>query len=382
MAVTLNCAAMGSGNAASIKTLHKFTGHPDGADPVGPLINVGWMLYGTTKLGGKSRRGSVFKTDLATNTTAVIYSFRKQDDGHYPVAGLINVNGSLFGVTTKGGTSDCGTIFKIDPTTATETDVFDFDGEDGIFPYASLTKVGGTLYGTASEGGTGNAQGTVFKFDPTTGVLVVLHSFQGYADGILPYSKLIKVGGSLFGTTYGGGGAGGVCNAFGCGTIFKVDLSTGTEEIVYSFKGSNDSSFPTTGMIYLSGLLYGTSYGGGTNGNGTVFQFNPVTGAERVVYSFNGGADGEYPIAALTDVGDTLFGTTIGGGADNVGTIFQLNPETGAESVVDSFKGPDQREPYGALIKVGNHLYGTTSGQAAGKSRSKAGSVFKLKLQP
>jgi len=60
--------------------------------------------------------------------------------------------------------------------------------------------------------------------------------------------------------------------------------------------------------------LYGTTEFGGTYDNGTVFSVNPNTGAETVLHSFGSGADGEYPIASLIDVKGTLYGTTEEGG--------------------------------------------------------------------
>jgi uncharacterized repeat protein (TIGR03803 family) len=102
---------------------------------------------------------------------------------------------------------------------------------------ASLLNVQGTFYGTTFNGdGTGcggSGCGTVFAFDPKTHVEAVLHAFAGGADGAFPLTTLIDVNGTLYGTTYNGGGTG--CDGSGCGTVFAVSRTTGAETIVYAF---------------------------------------------------------------------------------------------------------------------------------------------------
>ena len=108
--------------------------------------------------------------------------------------------------------------------------------------------------------------------------------------------------------------------------MFSVDLNTGVETVLYSFckMGCADGAEPFGGLIDVKGTLYGTTSGGGANGRGTVFSFDPSTGAEKVLYSFIGGADGAYPQGGLIDVSGTLYGTTTMGGAYSKGTVFAL----------------------------------------------------------
>ena len=101
--------------------------------------------------------------DAWAATESVIYSFQGQPDGWYPTAGLVDVNGMLYGTTARGGSSGCnglgcGTIFSVDPSTGAETVVYSFCSRrkcaDGASPNASLTDVNGVLYGTTRSGGT------------------------------------------------------------------------------------------------------------------------------------------------------------------------------------------------------------------------------------
>jgi hypothetical protein len=131
--------------------------------------------------------------------------------------------------------------------------------------------VGGVLYGTTDSG--------AFYSVTTAGAENTLHNFDGGSDGANPYSGLINVGGLLYGTTDTGGGSG--CNGEGCGTVYSI-TTAGAEAIVYAFKGGNDGIGPQAGLLDVGGTLYGTTVGGGgqvdcfAGGScGTVFKVKP-----------------------------------------------------------------------------------------------------------
>jgi uncharacterized repeat protein (TIGR03803 family) len=185
-----------------------------------------------------------------------------------------------------------------------------------------LLLAGGQLYGTTSAGGT-SGYGTVFKLDPATGTQTVLYTFKGEADGGSPYSSLIRdPGGNLYGTTYVGG-------AHAYGTVFKL-TKTGKERVLYSFKGAADGANPAAGLVRdQAGNLYGTTYQGGTFWDGIVFKLDP-TGKETVPHSF-ASTDGAFPESVLIqDTKGDLYGTTPYGGATHYlagdGIVFKVTP--------------------------------------------------------
>jgi uncharacterized repeat protein (TIGR03803 family) len=318
--------------------LYSFTGSSDGASPDAGLIrDAAGNLYGTTERGGKCRRfvagcGTVFKLDT-TGKETVLHRFRGAD-GATPIAGLIRDSaGNFYGTTLLGGGTGCvrpgcGTVFILD-TTGKETVLYSFTGTggDGAFPHAGLIRAAaGNFYGTTSGGGdlTCNAPfgcGVVFKLD-TTGKETVLYSFTGSPDGASPDAGLIRdSAGNFYSTTSGGGGA------FGKGTVFKLD-TTGNETVLHSFTGTGgDGALPSAGLIRDTvGNLYGTTTSGGASDYGTVFKLD-TSGNETVLYSFTGGADGATPTAGLIrDSAGNLYGTTFGGGAFGYGTVFKLTP--------------------------------------------------------
>ena len=131
----------------------------------------------------------------------MLYSFgTNPNDGEYPAAALINVQGSLYGTTPSGG-DDSGTVFSI-TTDGFEKVVHSFaqSGSDGSGPAAALTNVKGALYGTTQAGGVNNV-GTVFKLTKG-GKETVVHSFAK-GGGVDPVAGVIAVNGTLYGTTYG-----------------------------------------------------------------------------------------------------------------------------------------------------------------------------------
>jgi uncharacterized repeat protein (TIGR03803 family) len=150
---------------------------------------------------------------------------------------------------------------------------------DGYFLVASVIDVNGTLYGTTLVGGGNGCDsygcGTVFALDPSSGALTVLHTFAGQSgDGATPAGGLINVNGTLYGTTEEGGGNNYCPNSSydGCGTVFSIDPTSGTEKVVHSFKDNNqDGQNPLAGLIEVKGKLYGTIEYGGAYGYGTVF---------------------------------------------------------------------------------------------------------------
>ena len=171
---------------------------------------------------------------------------------------------------------------------------------------------------------------------------VSLYSFTGTSgDGYYPYAGLIRdSAGNLYGTTYQGG-------AHGVGTVFELVNSSGSysEQVLYSFTGtSGDGAYPYGGLVRDSaGNLYGTTEQGGIGGQGTVFELVNSSGSytEQVLYSFaDNGSDGYDPIAGLVwDSAGNLYGTTGSGGAQNVGTVFELVNSSGSytEQVLYSF---------------------------------------------
>jgi len=353
-------------------------GSPNGGQPSGLVQGSDGNFYGTTETGGQDNlgfgtdSGSVFKIS-ANGALTTLYSFTGTNDGAYPFAALVQGrDGNFYGTTYGGGTNNLGTVFKISVNGAL-TSLYSFTGtNDGANPYAGLVQGrDGNFYGTTYGGGTNNL-GTVFKIS-TNGVLTSLYSFTGTNDGANPYSVLVQGSdGNFYGTTHGGG-------TNNLGTVFKISTN-GALASLYSFTGGNDGAFPNAELAQGNdGNFYGTTYGGGTNNLGTVFKIS-ANGVLVSLYSFIGANDGANPEAGLVQGRDgNFYGTTTTGGTNNLSTLFKISTN-GTLTSLCSFQGGYYGEkPYAALVqgRDGN-FYGTTTGGYT----SGYGNIFRLTLVP
>ncbi len=204
-----------------------------------------------------------------------------------------NSPGIFFGTTENGGQFKFGTVFELFRQTngVWELSVehnFTLSSTDVAYPDASLIfDSTGNLYGTGSYGGLSGGGG-VFELTVNQGgtSYTVLHFFNDVAgsDGYNSQSPLmLDASGNLRGTTSNGGS--GSCEqvgvVIGCGAIFELTFLAGnswTESMLYSFNFTSDGNPEGSyGGLFsgANGNLYGTTFGGGTAGVGTVFAFRP-----------------------------------------------------------------------------------------------------------
>jgi uncharacterized repeat protein (TIGR03803 family) len=365
-------AAQANQRAATLKTLYQFPGGGDGLEPWSGLVDVGGTLYGTTFQGGAYGRGSVFKINPKTGAEALVYSFKGGGDASEPQAGPLAAGGLLYGTSNIGGVNGYGTVYSVNPATGAEKVLFSFTPAMGGGSGSSLVQAGGYLYGTTYGGGTGLGYGTVFKVNIATGVGTVLYSFTGGADGASPQYGVAYAKGILYGTATEGG-------PNGSGTLFAVNAVTGAERTLFSFDGGGHGGDPNGGVIDVNGVLYGTASYGGRQGNGVVFAYTLSTGKESIVYNFTNGADGGEPLASLIDVKGTLFGTTATGGANGYGTVFSLDAATGVATTLYAFQGgANGQQSEAPVLDVDNVLYGTDLGSFSALNYH--GTVFKIAL--
>jgi uncharacterized repeat protein (TIGR03803 family) len=287
----------GPGQAWTETILHIFAGGKDGEYPMSGVISNGHnTLYGTTFSGGKYLAGTVFRLSPpkpgGTWTESILYTFTGGVDGGSPAGLVMDSTGALYGTTSSGGQYKHGTVFKVTPPAGggpwTESVIYSFTGgSDGSAPQAGLIfDAEGSLYGTTLQGGSGLCYtenlltycGTVFKLAPPTAqgeawTETVLYNFLAGSDGALPQSSLIfDSTGSLYGTAESG--------IYGGGTIFQLTPPSTpggawTEQILHSFGGSNDGDLPEGGLLQVGPNFYGTTFGGGLKGPGTVYEMTP-----------------------------------------------------------------------------------------------------------
>ncbi len=310
---------------AGVKTvLYSFAGGPgDGQYPASGLeLGSDGAFYATTTAGGTFGVGTFFKITLAGVET-MLYSFGETGSGANPQGLTLLADGNFYGTTASGGANNLGTVFKMTPA-GEQTVLYSFTAApDGQTPPAGLSSNSdGYLYGVTYRGGTDNF-GTIFRIAPDGTGYATLHSFAGgAADGAYPGTKLRNV---ADGTLYGSTGSGG---ADGLGTIFRYDPISGVASVLHSFAGApDDGDYPSSRLrVGNDGNLYGVTFNGGYFDLGTFFRITPAGGL-TVLHSFAGGTDGQSPNSSLlvTSDGD-FYGTTVTGGPTNNGTIYKITP--------------------------------------------------------
>jgi uncharacterized repeat protein (TIGR03803 family) len=206
-------------------------------------------------------------------------------------------------------------------------------------------------------------------------VLYNFCSVASCADGSTPESGLVSdAAGNLYGTTYFGG-------ANNVGTVFKLSPKRGALNVLHSFLASSQDGAQPSGELAIdaSGNLYGTTVTGGANGSGTVFEISQS--AETILHNFGGtSSDGLYPAGGLTmDAAGNLYGTSpYGGKGYGSGTVFTVSAQ-GTYSVLYAFLGsPDALRPVAPVfVDQAGNLYGTTAyGGTYGE-----GAVYKVSPQ-
>lgn len=300
-----------------------------------------------------------------------LYSFLGGADAAIPQGGLINgVYGvSLYGGGSGCGGSGCGAIYNYDRTYNSESLLYSFGGgSDGKRPAARLLYENGVYYGTTTAGGGsgcgGGGCGIIFAVTQA-GSESILHVFSGGSDGANPTSRLVDIGGVFYGTTTLGGGSG--CGGQGCGTVYSITPTGSSYNVLYRFGGHTDGAHPRGTINNKSGFLYGTTVrGGGTGcggpGCGTIYRMTMAGGSETVMHSFAGGSsDGSYPADGLVISNGKFYGTTQNGGPARVGTIYSITPG-GTYGVLYGFSGSpnDGANPTSTVLANNSTLYGTT----------------------
>jgi len=327
-------------------------------------------------------------------TFKVIHDFTGGVDGSLPYAGLtMDRAGNLYGTTSSGGTADHGSVFRLKPSNGTWVlnTLYSFDPlhkEDGASPESRVVfGPDGSLYGTTTYGGVSNCTngcGTVYSLRPPQKVCksaqcswteTILYEFTGGNDGGYP-----ALGDLIFDSLRNIYGTTGRYGASDVGVVYELSPSGSgwTQSVLLTFDRAN-GSYPQSGLLFdQAGNLYGTASYGGQYTYGMALRLTPsaLGWQQNVLHAFQGNGDGIDPQGALiSDSAGSLYGTTAVGGAQDLGTVFELSPSGSGWSYAILYNFTDQGAPQDTLaMDAAGSLYGTTYGNASGEY----GSVFRL----
>jgi len=395
--VALLCIAVPAFAGSKYQVIYRFPNETEGYSPSDLVADASGNLYGITSSGGRYNEGNVYqlappKTNGQRWTRTVLYELPAQAGSL-----VLDQAGNLFGVAFYE--NQFGAVFELSPPNAPggkwkETTLYTFSGWDGYEPTGLTIDSNGVLYGTTYGGGRdcgGGGCGTVYKLTPPQGhehrwKRTALYFFKGVlgegeGDGAGPLGVTFDAIGNLFGITESGGD----CNQHaGCGgTAFELKPPAKghngwSESVLYRFAPGSDQlisgvALDKSGALYgitvysvyqialqdgewteniltsgcylyggpvvdSSGSVYGTTLGCGKNNDGTVFRLSYSHGSwqQTLLHQFASGSDGEGPLSGVIFGSDgALYGTTlrggnnqcnIGGGNLGCGTVFRVLP--------------------------------------------------------
>lgn len=331
------------------------------------LASAQTQLWGACNYGGTLDSGTIFTADANGNNLHAVYSCN-QTDGAYIVGGLCMAgNGKLYGVTTWGGCHDSCVCFSYNPITGQFMDFHDLycDPANGWGAMSSMTLgTDGNLYGLCGTGGLNN-YGVIYKIDPTTETYYDVYDFTGTTGG-----GVYGAGGTLTqlsdGKFYGMTNIGGTYNQ---GVIFSFDPTNSNYTLLYSLDSAHGMSPYYGGLIKATdGKLYGMTQVGGANNQGVLFSYDFSTSVYTDLFDFIS-TTGYSPLGSLIQATNgKLYGMTNAGGSGGAGVIFSFDINTNTYSDLFNFNGTNGANPQRSLIQASNgKLYGTTyAGGASG----------------
>ncbi len=287
-------------------------------------------FIGTATKGGQFQGGVIIELDTIAQTASTLYDFDNTPNGSHPVSSFIlGGDNYLYSMTSRGGMSDSGVIFRINPLTNNYEVVHHFDGVNGSVPHGSLLLATNMkMYGMTTYGGAVD-RGVIFEFNPGTFAFNRLFDFGFNTNGFCPYGNLAEYNGSLYGMTTSGG-------LNGYGVIFKYDILADTLIKLVDFGGSNMGRIPYGNLLLASNQkFYGLTAQGSPSSCGVLFEFDPATlvysELHEVLVSTTGCTVGE----GLVEVNGILYGATASG--SNGGVVFKYDIATDSMNWLATF---------------------------------------------
>jgi uncharacterized repeat protein (TIGR03803 family) len=346
-------------NGNNQEVMHMFLENP-GVNPQGTLCPASnGKFYGTTWLGGLRNMGLIFEYDPVSNKYKKLIDFTGTESGSNPVGSLINAsNGKLYGMTSGGGINNMGVLFEFDPTSYLFIKKYDFDGDNhGSYPLGSLLEASNAkLYAMTWRGGV-NDKGVLFEFDLTTNTCEKKIDFDGVAMGSRPQGSLIQAAnGKLYGSTFEGG----INDA---GLLFEYDYLSNSYKKLQDFNWTKTGANPMEGLIQsVNGKIYGTTTFGGAYDNGVFFEYDISVDTLIKRLDFDGASTGRVPHGRLMQsTGGGIWGMTVGGGENGAGVIYEYDLSGSIFNKKYDLTWTSGNSPRGGLVQSDNgKLYGMT----------------------
>lgn len=331
---------------SSYTTLHEFN-ITDGENPSGSLLLASGQLYGYVP-GGNHGYGVIFRIEPDGQNFTILKDFEATNSGYDPRGGLVFTTERAYGITTAGGTHNCGVIYSIRHDGTGYQVVHNFERAQGKQPETSLTLSDSLLYGVTLLGGS-DYDGVMFRIDTTGENFEILHHFN-FAEGSFPSGSLVDSGDEFL---YGVASAGGLTNE---GTVFRFNKKTEQMETLLDFS-TVDGHNPRGTMVLADTILYGFALGG--VGDGIVFSVKTDGADFTKLVDKTSDLAGRYGNSmALKD--SVLYVTMSQGGMNDFGVLFSVETDGSDFEKLFDFTNDGGGIPEGAILVTDTLIYGMT----------------------
>ncbi len=330
------------------------------------LLDINGTLFGVTKFGGLNNKGTIFTLKNDGTTYTKIFDFNDKN-GENPVGILTEINGRIWGVTDKGSLG-VGHIYNmnLDGTDYKSVHPFGSINKDGYYIETGLTEHAGYLWGVTTLGGTNN-DGAIYKLKIDGSEYTIAHNFIE-PKGLSPRGRLLFSNGLLWGTTQSGG-----TNSIG--VIYNIQPDGTGFNVVYNFESLSGIN-PVGNLIESNGKIWGLSHNGGSKASGTIFSIELDGTGFTKVDDLNVAVTGSLPNGGLQEINGKLWGVTSGGGTNSKGTIFSINTDGTSLTNNFNFGGDYGRLPFCNLIESNGKIWG----HATYGGKGDHGVIFNLDL--
>lgn len=332
-------------------------------------------LYFCTRRGGLENEGTMLEFDPKTEELNKVLDFGASTFGADPQQGVVLASdGKLYGLTDEGGSRNKGVFYKYDPVFEEYEIVESFQGSNGERPKSIPIEVNGKLYFTTEYGGL-FGYGVLHEYNPFLDSLRIVHHFIDSLTGNRPMGRLLKIdSNSLAGVCFRGGPR-------TLGGIFKYDISKDSVMILDWFE-SHNGSYPRGGLSKdTNGNLYGTTYSGGQNGVGVLYEYNASNDSIIVRQHFSNSMTGSRGMSRMINhPNGKMYGVLRNGGPGRyaAGVVFSFDAISKSYNVEWTMDGSSSNmgtDPDGDLTLTSDSclVFVTPNG-----SRYRQGSILKF----
>jgi uncharacterized repeat protein (TIGR03803 family) len=283
----------------SIKSKFNFSEAPDGFSPGGIVEGHNGKFYGRATFGGIGY-GTIFEYDAILNTLTTLHVFQKEEYNRFHKVCYAG-NGRLYGYRTYFLNGEWNAyLFEFDPSSRSYKELFNIDTLGAPNWHQLVVGSNGNLFGVL-DASVKSVYGGLFEFNPYTSKVV--HAQKRLPGYNVSSNPIEGSNGKFYIAAWSAG--------YFCGAILEWDTSTRTIREVT--KMPTDICSPYGNLVLApGGKMYGLTYNGGVNNQGTLYEFDPATSQVIIHIEFDNDTDGQKPVGSLVYYDGKLYGSTDG----------------------------------------------------------------------